>query len=110
MGAHTVKFFIVGQTTQLHTCRCACGWSPGKFATRQLVEDEVFKHQRDVERIKAHLVSREPSLRASRDHYRQMEADPSVSASDRVLWGRLADEIEHRLNEAGQTGQETLPF
>jgi hypothetical protein len=77
--------------------RCRCGFITKEHRTRDNVEDEVAKHQADVERIRLHLHTGVPTLKSQARYYRDMAENPQVEESDRLLWARLADELEARL-------------
>lgn len=92
--------------------RCQCGWTAERSTTWQKIEDQIMKHDVMVQRVRAQLGSKRPSLRSQRDYYRDMANDTDNPAHERELWGKLADELDQRLNDqAPPSGdQETLPF
>lgn len=84
--------------------KCRCGWNPDPrrgYRTRAMVEDEVAKHDRMVERARLHLRRGSLSLSMERDYYQKMADDPEVSASDRLLWQQLTDGLNSRLGKPG---------
>ena len=61
------------------------------------IEDWVAWHHREVQRARAHLRGRAPSLSDQYDYYRRMETDPATPARERAQWKILADGLEHRI-------------
>lgn len=92
--------------------RCQCGWSAERSTTWQKVQDQVMHHEVMVQRARAQLGSKRPTLRSQRDHYREMALDETNSQHERNLWTQLADELDQRLNDQAPPpeDQETLPF
>lgn len=88
-----------GQFRLVCECKAASEW----MALRSEAEDWGVWHLREVERAKAHLHTRLPSLRETYAYYRRMESDPGNRPADRDLWRALADGIEHRLGAEKQT-------
>ena len=89
--------------------RCRCGFVTKKHRTRDDVEDEVRKHEEQIELLRLNLGTCTPSLASQRDYYRKMADDPNVSPADRRLWGTLADELDKRLgNPNADDDQPTL--
>jgi hypothetical protein len=74
----------------------------GTVASTQEVEDLSMAHDRVVESARAGLRSRTPSLKSQRDYYREKANDLSEPAGSRLLWGGLADQLDHRLNDQHQ--------
>ena len=99
---HTATY--IDRTAFDHTVRCSCGWMPDakrKYATRQMVEDEFYRHYQMVERVRKHLAHGKgtPSLASQRDYYRLMANDPNVPEKDREQWKMLADGLDRRLGK-----------
>lgn len=95
-----------------YQARCNCGWTSDRQATKQAVDDQIMKHEAQVQRVRAQLGTRRPSLKSQRDYYQQMADDHTNPSGERELWQGLADELSDRLGDdvpAGQ-GQEALPF
>lgn len=83
---------------------CTCGWTPDlrrKYRTKQMVEDEISKHTRLVERARLHLRRGTGNIKTERDYYQKMADDENVSAIDRRLWQQLADGLNSRLGKPG---------
>lgn len=98
--AHEIEYWE--RTPFDHGATCRCGWSPDPrkaYRTKQMVEDEVRKHEQMVERVNLHLGSRNPSLKSQHAYYEQMANDSNVSAADRELWRILADGLASRLGK-----------
>lgn len=106
-GRHKINYFL--DERDRHGCRCTCGWAPpDRYASRQLVEDEVIKHERNVERARAALKSRNVPLHSERDWYRERENDPNETPENRELWKQMADELDTRLGQP--KGSEDRPL
>jgi protoheme ferro-lyase len=105
MMAHTITYY--NDNPYERYARCRCGFTTQHYRTLDSVEDEVHKHEQQIERIRLALGTRNPTLKSQRDYYRQMAEDPNVEPSDRRLWARLADELDHRLG-VQQTEQDML--
>lgn len=98
--AHTTEIYEVKPWDW--SGRCSCGWGPDlrkKYRTRQMVEDEVMKHDRLVEQARHHLKRGNGSLKAERDYYEAMAVSLMVSDADRALWQVLADGLNSRLGK-----------
>jgi hypothetical protein len=88
--------------------KCACRHESLKWITRGDAQEWEFHHLQQVERAKAALSNREPSMKNQRDHYRRMELDPETSEHDRNLWRIMREELDHRLNDQHPVEQEPL--
>lgn len=98
MSGERHKMTYMSFDNDRHKARCtACGWSSFELPTSQAVQDAVRKHREDVERIKAHLGNRNPSLESQADYYREMADNASLDKEQRDQWKALADEIDRRL-------------
>jgi hypothetical protein len=73
-----------------------------------LTEDWFFKHLDEIERIKANLGSRNPSLKQQAAYYRERAEDTSLSREQRDLWDILATGLERRLGLSQAQEQEML--
>lgn len=93
--AHSIEHF--DDVPFQNWARCRCGFTTKKCRTRQEAEDDVNKHWQEVERVRLHLGTRNPSLQSQRDYYRQMAEDENVTPHDRRLWAILADELDRRV-------------
>jgi len=89
-----------------------CGWRPLRKETRHEIEDEFRKHIAEVQRARAALGRRNPSLKSERDWYRDQANNHTLPVREREMWKQLADELDHRLNDTEHTSTEqmTLPF
>lgn len=90
MSNHRIT--IVGDRLQC-MARCSCK-KQSPMTNRANVEEWIFTHHQDIERIRARLGGRSPSLTNQRDWFRQQAEDPSNPAEDRRLWKQLADEVD----------------
>lgn len=110
--AHKVKYVQSESYPPVHRGTCKCGWHTPWEMQRQSAEDAGIKHEQEMEQFRARMSSHPPSLRNQRDYYRQQAEDEGYDPEQRRLWQQLADEIDHRLNEATDPmeGQGTLPF
>lgn len=107
MGQHQIKHFI--DETGKHGCRCQCGWAPpDRYESRQLVEDQVIKHEALVARARASLKPRSVSLLSERDWYLERASDYNETAENRELWQRMADELTVRIGGEKGEGQTEL--
>lgn len=77
--------------------RCTCKAKGPTRLSLTDAEDWGYQHLRDVERTRAHLRERAPSLRDQYDYYRQMQNNPDTPVREREQWKMLADGIQHRL-------------
>jgi hypothetical protein len=73
--------------------RCSCK-QRSKIGTRSEVEDWGIKHLQEIERIRAHLGTRSPSLKTQCAWFFAQADDPENPPEDRVLWRQLADELD----------------
>jgi hypothetical protein len=77
-------------------CSCLCTNHSGPCVEKWQAEDWGTTHLREVERVRAHLRSRTPSLLDQARWYREQAATAS-NPKDRNLWVMLATGIENRL-------------
>jgi hypothetical protein len=77
--------------------QCACRAHSGKREAHWEAEDWGIAHIADVQRVRAHLRERAPTLRDQYAYYRERENDPHTPESERRWWKVLADGLEHRL-------------
>lgn len=74
------------------------------------VEDEVLKHEENVNRARLQLGTRTPSLKSQRDYFRAMAENPNVEPRDRRLWGILADELDTRVEDPADNADHPALF
>jgi len=82
-------------------CDCKAFGPVERFRT--LAEDWGREHLRAVERVRAHLQGRNPSIADQHAYYRRMQRDPRLPAQERALWKILADGLEHRVGITDRT-------
>lgn len=87
---------------------CSCLMNSGWFNFRWQAEDWIRVHDELVNRVRAHLRNRTPSIRDQFNWYTKQSEDENNSAEERALWHQLAEEIRYRLS--GTTDQDALPF
>lgn len=87
--------------------RCSCK-QKSPVGPRGDVEEWVYKHQELVARVRAHLGSRNPSLKTQHAWFRAQAANPENDPADRELWCQLADEVERFLTKREPIQQESL--
>jgi|SRR5262245_27551973 len=76
---------------------CTCGATSGpRFAKAEAHEWED-QHRKLVERARAHLRDRAPSLKDQHHYYRERAADPHETPANRALWQMLADGLASRI-------------
>lgn len=108
MKHHRITYFT---TTSAVYASCSCrGWSSAHYPTRQAVEDEAFRHIRNVEKARAAQRSSSPSMSRMRDYYRRQVDDPNTPPHDRAIWAQMADELDQRLGAAHIGEDVPLPF
>jgi hypothetical protein len=95
--SHKISHFDSGPFD--HWARCRCGFTTKHHRTTDDCDDEVARHEADVERVRLALGTRNPTLKSQRDYYRQMSEDENVEPHDRRMWGILADELDRRLGK-----------
>lgn len=94
----------------LHGGRCKCGGFSGKVEHEWAVDDWWRVHLSYVEKVKAYLGTRTPTLTAQRDYYRLMSEDQSVPEKERDLWKQLAEELDHRVNDGPEKSEQVPLF
>lgn len=90
--------------------RCKCGFITKRYRTVNDVEDEVMRHEANVNRARLQLGTRTPSLKSQRDHFRAMAENPNVDPHDRRQWGILADELDTRVEDPAYTADHPTLF
>lgn len=91
---HQTRIIGAGETWQ---AKCSCRKQSKVLTSRTDAKEWERTHLHEVERAKAHLVNRNPSLETTHKWYLEKEQDPEVTEHDRVLWRQLRTELEHRL-------------
>ena len=97
MKQHTIQVDEANPSDWI--ARCRCGWVPPmkRYLTRDMVLDEVRKHERQVERVRIAQRRGGGTLKGDYQHAAAMAANENVSEDDRRLWQQLADELGKRL-------------
>jgi hypothetical protein len=97
--AHTMS--VMERAPYDWMARCRCGWTPdpkkAPYKTRDMVMDEVRKHETIVERARRAARWGGGTLKSELAHYRAMADNVEVRPADRAIWKQLADELESRL-------------
>jgi len=88
MTNHRVHFAGLGDTLQ---ARCSCK-QKSPIGTRSDVEAWKYEHEQMVQRVRAHLGTRNPTLKTTAAWFEAQAANPDVDPEDRVLWKQLAEE------------------
>lgn len=100
---------IIEEDSGQYRAICNCRGSSLFFVHRWEADDWRLQHLTLVERVRTHLShGREPSLKAQRDYFRTQASDTTIPKDDRLLWKQLADELDHRLNDAPSAAEEGL--
>jgi hypothetical protein len=105
MAGHVVK--IITDQDGMFVARCACRQISKRVPMRWQAEDWEREHLDYIEKVKAHLGTRTPSLKSQRDYYRSKAEDPSVSAAEREQWAMLADGLDRRVGDR-EYGEEPM--
>lgn len=71
--------------------RCTCK-QRSKVGTRSDVEAWQFEHLALVQRIRAHLGTRNPTLKSTAAWFEAQAMDENLDPDDRRLWRQLAEE------------------
>lgn len=111
MGQHTITY-LEHEKTHEHSARCRCGWAPEPMwrITKDMVKDEVRKHERFVERVRTHASFGGGTLKGDRDHAKKMMEQAHISDSDRALWKQLYEELDRRLGSTNSDPPPELPL
>lgn len=99
MSRHQVEVIPTGRKFR---AICACRAASPINLSQAEAQDWERVHHKEVERAKAHLSTRSPTLADQYTYYRAKQDDPAISDTDRALWKVLADGLEHRLGIASQ--------
>lgn len=86
------RFVVVGDRLMCRA-KCSCGKS-SPMSNRGDIEEWMFTHKQEIERIRTHLGTRNPTLKTQRDWFLYQAQNTDNEHDDRVLWQRLADEID----------------
>jgi hypothetical protein len=73
--------------------RCSCK-ARSPLSDRGGAMAWFYAHQQEINKIRAHLGSRTPTLANQRDWFRHKADDPDTPYEDRQLWRQLADEVD----------------
>jgi site-specific recombinase XerD len=73
--------------------RCTCN-ARSQVSSRGDIEEWMIWHRRQVEIAKASLSRRNQSLKTTYAWFREQEANADNPAEDRLVWKRLADEVD----------------
>lgn len=65
-------------------------------------------HLQEIERVRAHLGTRNPTLKSQHAWFCQQADDETNPVGDRALWRQLADEIQAFLTSKEPVPQEPL--
>lgn len=96
--SHKVRYFVIGEPPlERHKASCKCPWESDRLPSQQEAEDAYLAHLKDVERIRAGLGTKTPSMKSQAAYYRQKADDPQTPEKDRPIWEQLAGELERRL-------------
>jgi hypothetical protein len=87
--------------------RCSCT-KKSAIGSRAEVDTWYFAHVAEVERIRTHLGSRNPSLKTQYAWFVKQADDENNPAEDRALWRQLADELERFLASKEPLQQDAL--
>lgn len=105
MTNHRVSYLGSGERAQ---ARCSCK-KKSPIASRGDAESWFYAHMQEVERIRAHLGTRSPSLKTQLAWFQTQAENADNEYDDRVLWRQLADETERHITaQAPMMQTETL--
>jgi hypothetical protein len=90
---HHVRLVLIGDQWQ---ARCSCK-QRSPVGDRGDAETWDYMHHQEIERIRAQLGGRTPSLKSQREWFLQQADNEDNPSEDRALWRQLADELEHFL-------------
>jgi len=88
--------------------RCRCGFQTLKYEHQWQVDDEVEKHHAKIERVRAYLETRNPTVKSQYQFFSEKADDPDETPENRALWRQLADELAPRVKDKKPAPQETL--
>lgn len=97
---------IIGSIQQCQA-RCSCG-KKSPITDRGTVEGWWYAHQQEIERTRAYLGTRTPTLKSQRDWFIKQAENPDNDPDDRALWRQLAEEIDRFVSKKAPMGQEAL--
>lgn len=90
--------------------RCSCK-ATSQIGDRGSVDAWWVDHNYQVQRIRAHLGSRNVSVKSQLAWFEQQAANTNNNPDDRELWRQLADETQRYMNSkvpAPMPGEQTL--
>ena len=97
MGVTNHKFRMVGTSEHCQAiCRCKQKSPIGNLGD---VEGWKYAHLQDIERARARLGTRDPSLKTQLAWFKTQADNADNEYDDRLLWRQLADETERHLNK-----------
>ena len=102
----THKIHYAGLDPHLQA-RCSCT-KKSEVGSRADVDAWYYAHLAEVERIRAHLGSRNPSLKTQYAWFVKQADDPDNDPGDRALWRQLAEELERFLASKEPLQQDAL--
>lgn len=91
MSNHKIVFLGLADRMQ---ARCSCK-QKSLIGDRGFVEAWVYSHLQEIERVRAHLGPRSPSLKSQRDWFLAQADNTDNPPEDRALWQQLATELDH---------------
>lgn len=96
MTNHRVHYAGEGDRMQ---GRCSCK-QKSRVGNRAEVDTWYFAHLAEIERIRTHLGTKNPSLKTQHAWFSEQAVNEDNPPEDRALWRQLADEmaafIEHK--------------
>lgn len=96
MSVTNHKFTVIGNTDRCQA-RCACK-QKSPIGNRGDAESWMYAHLQEIERTRARLGTRTPTLKTQHAWFVQQAENTDNEYDDRVLWRQLADETERHLN------------
>lgn len=101
------RFTIVGNTDRCQA-KCSCK-QKSPIGNRGDADGWMYAHLQEIERVRARLGTRTPSLRTQLTWFQTQAENTDNEYDDRLLWRQLADETERHLNRQVPLAQsETL--
>lgn len=104
MSNHRVTYLGSGDRSQ---ARCSCK-QKSPIVTRGDAEGWWYDHLQEVERVRMHLGTRNPTLKSQHAWFVKQAEDTGNPVEDRELWRQLADEMERFLAKREPLQQEQL--
>lgn len=104
MTNHKVRYAGLEPNLQ---ARCSCT-KRSAIGSRADVDTWYYAHLQEVERVRAYLGTRSPTLKSQHAWFCLQAEDTDNDPDDRALWRQLADEIQAFLSSREQVPQDTL--